>query len=379
MSRPLAPTLNKIRVGYEKLILDPNNPRFTTGRQDQIPLDDILERDLSGQTKNRMDNARYKVDELKRSIVQNGSLPVDSIFVRRVPNNDDFFVVLEGNRRVCAIREIMSDKAIDDDVKHSLKQLDVMEVLPLGDEDDLRKTISYLLGVRHHGSLKRWTPFAQARNIFQHYLEQSRQSPEEFTWVIDHGQRVADILSVTTVEIKDRLRVYRVMTQIGNSDAVRGSTGGIVGRYYSVCAEPLISPRKTLASYLPQDDTSFLLTADAVDRMNNLCHFDHEGRQGAPIGNPREWRYLDKILSDEDEEKRDTNLRQVEVDKRTPSDVWAERAKELTTLTWDKWLFEVDKILQTVTLLDLSNPTEAAPVVKRLVALVDQLNGLDAQ
>ena len=379
MTEHLAPRLRKISVRYDRLILDPNNPRFTTRKQDQISPEDYLEQDTAGMTKAKMDRERYRIGELERSIKQNGWLPVDAIFVRKLRDETDFFVVLEGNRRVCAIRSIMLDETADTALKTSLREFDVMEVLDEGDEDDLRRKISYLLGVRHHGSLKKWTPFAQAHNIFERYLEESRQSASEFEWVEHYGQSVADTLSVTVKDVLERLRVYRVMTQIGNSDAVRKSQGGMKDRYYSVCAEPLTSPRKELGKYVQQDPKSFLLTTEGADWMINLCHFDLEGRKGAPIVNPAEWRYLDKILCDEDENKRSYNLDQVEVDKRKPSDVWAERAKELTTLTWEKLLFEVNSILKAVTLEALSDTADAVHTVERLVRLVDDLNGHDLQ
>ena len=379
MTEHLSPKLRKISVRYDRLILDPNNPRFTTRKQDQIPPDDCLEQDNAGLTEAKMDRERYKIAELERSIKQNGWLPVDAIFVRTLPNENKFYIVLEGNRRVRAIRSIMSDESVDEQLKVSLKQIDVMEVLDSVGEGDLRRKISYLLGVRHHGSLKQWTPFAQAHNILERYLEESSQSVDSFVWNESYGQKVADMLSIPVKIVHDRLRVYRAMKQIGDVPSVRDSEGGMKDRYYSVCAEPLLSPRKKLGVYVHQKHDSLLLTEDSVERMTNLCHFDRTGRAGAPINNPAEWRYLDKILADEDDSKRSENLRQVEVDKRKPSDVWAERAKELAPLTWEKWLFEVNSILKTVTLSDLSDTAEAVPTVERLIGLVGELNQGDIQ
>ncbi len=76
MTEHLSPKLRKISVRYDRLILDPNNPRFTTRKQDQIPPDDCLEQDNAGLTEAKMDRERYKIAELERSIKQNGWLPV---------------------------------------------------------------------------------------------------------------------------------------------------------------------------------------------------------------------------------------------------------------------------------------------------------------
>src|SRR5437879_361379 len=147
----LAPKLKKINVRYDRLVLDPNNPRLTTRKQDQIAEEHYLDQDNADITKSKMLPDRYKIDELVSSIRQNGWLPVDAIFVRRLRGEDKRYVVLEGNRRVVAIREIMKDPQSDARLKASLASIEVMEVLDAGSPEDLQKTISYLLGVRHHG------------------------------------------------------------------------------------------------------------------------------------------------------------------------------------------------------------------------------------
>ena len=380
MPELLTPTLKKITVKYDQLILDPNNPRFITRKEDRIAEEHFLNQDLVGITGGKLlskQKDEYKIKELINSIKQNGWLPVDDIFVRKLAGKDKYYVVLEGNRRVVAIREIMGDSSTEASLRESLEYIDVMEVLHSGTAEELQKKISYLLGVRHHGSLKTWTPFAQARNIFIRYLEVAKQTPETFEWNKGFGEEVAGMLSIQLEEVKDRLQVYRVMSQVGNAPVVKNSSGGMEGRYYSICAEPLLSPRKKLGAYVNQDATTFLLNEEGILRMSNLCHFNEPNRKDAPLMNPQEWRYLDKILADEDAEKRDANLKKVEEGKQHPSDVWAERAMELYTLTWSKWLFQVTSILKTVSLGDDFSSDKAKQTATRLVKLIEELEQRD--
>jgi ParB/Sulfiredoxin domain len=383
MPEQLAPKLKQISVKYNRFVLDPNNPRFTTREEDRVREEHYLDQDLTGATLSKMrpeQKDRYKIAELVSSIKQNGWLPVDYIFVRRLRGEDNRYVVLEGNRRVAAIREIMKDSTSDTTLKKSLESIDVMEVLDSGSSEELQEQITYLLGVRHHGSLRRWTPFAQAHNIFERYLEVSHQIPESFEWNEQYAKEVADTLSIPNEEVRDRLRVYQVMVQVGNSADVKKSEksgGGMVDRYYSICAEPLLSPRKKLGAYISQDPKTFLLNEEGVARMIKLCHFDEPDRKGAPLSNPPEWRYLDKILGDEDLEKRADMLRQVEEQRSHPSEVWAIRAKEMTKYTWERWLLELTSILNTVTLDDLKDTRGAIPTVEKLLGLVDQLDQRD--
>src|SRR5208337_4321087 len=119
----------------------------------------FLEQDLNGVTKGKLfpegkDTDLYRIEELANSIRQNGWLPVDSIFVRKLAHHDSFYVVLEGNRRVAAIRMLMKDPDISTSLRKSLETVRVMEVLDSGSKAEVQKKITYLLGVRHHGSLK---------------------------------------------------------------------------------------------------------------------------------------------------------------------------------------------------------------------------------
>ena len=380
MPEHLAPKLKPLSVKYDRLVLDANNPRFITRKEDQIAEQHFLEQDLAQITVGKLfpeDKDYYKIEELASSIRQNGWLPVDYIFVRKLAEHDKYYVVLEGNRRVAAIRKLMKDPSSDTSLKGSLETIEVMEVLDSGSAEELQKKITYLLGVRHHGSLKKWTPFAQAHNIFTRYLEAAHQTAETFEWHENIGQEVADTLSIQLEEVQDRLRVYRVMSQVGKTPEVKDSPGGIEDRYYSICAEPLLSPRKKLGKYISQNPTTFLLSEEGVLRMNNLCHFNIPNREHAPLHNPQEWRYLDKILSDDNEEKRDANLKLVEKEKQHPSDVWAARAMELFKLTWSKWLFQVASILKTVSLGDDFSTNKAKETTARLVTMITELDKRD--
>lgn len=384
MAESLAPTLEKITVKPTQLILDPNNPRFMTHRDDKVDEDNLLDPDQSSRTKDKIfpngvkGKDPYKIQQLVNSIQMNGWLPVDYIFVRRYQPNSKYFVVLEGNRRVTAIREILESKESRPDIKAELQTIDVMEVLDNGSDDDLQKKITYLLGVRHHGSLVRWTPFAQARNILTRYLEVASQTATSFKWKKEQGEEVANAFSIEVGEVEERLRVYRAMEQIGNSPIVKDSAGGMKDRYYSLVAEPLISPRKKLNEHIKQDPTTFLLTDEGVSRMNNLCQFNEPGRGDPPLSSPQEWRYLDRILDDPDAVERAKNLKRVEEAKEKPSDVWADRAAQMFPPEWDKWLMQVNTILKGINLSADTDSPQAKAAAQKILDLILKLDAMDA-
>ena len=285
---------------------------------------------------------------------------------------------MEGNRRIAAIHKIMAENQPEFlPLRESLSTVDVMEVRSPGTPAELQKHITYLLGVRHHDSLVKWTPFAQAHNIFLQFLEKAQQTKDTFKWNEPAAEKVADTLSIDIKEVKDRLRIYRVMNQVGSLPEVMESEGGMKFSYFSVCGEPLISPRKHLGAYLGQDPDTFLVTVEGLRRLENLCKFSVTKRDGAAIHDNSEWQYLDKILGLTPPEIRAENLRKVELDGRRPSDVWADHLAELSQLDWQKWLFQANGILKLITMDEDFHSPEAKSSGQQLAALLGDLDARD--
>ncbi len=374
MKYSLVPKLAKKTLPVGKLIFDPNNPRLITRDEDCHDEKDFLDGDLQQEAADKIEHE--KIDQIVNSIRQNGWLPVDHIFVKKHLDGQ-YYIVLEGNRRVAAIRKIRQDESVDKKLRESLDNIEVMEIVDNLPNGQLRKKISYLLGVRHHGSLIKWMVFAQAHNIFKRYLELTNQNWDTFRWKPDVAQRIADALSISLDKIEDRLKVYRAMKQVGGVPRVRESLGEVKGRYYSLFEAVLLGRNQKLNTYIHQDEDNFIIDDLGVERLINLCHFDFPKREGAPIQNPQEWRKLELILREEDEGERKRMLKEVEEDKRLPSHIWAERAIELKKLQWDKWLVKVNSILKLVTLGDDLTSQEAKTTVKRLVSLISNLDERD--
>lgn len=374
----LVPELVKLSVDINKLILDPNNPRLITS-EDQVS-DEKEAVDLHIETSKKMSAPENDIDDLVNSIISNGWIPIDYIFVKKL--DESRYLVLEGNRRVTALKEILGRDDVGKFDKSSINKVEVMEVCDEGDEAALKEKICYLLGVRHHGSLKKWSPFARAYNIYTRYLELANQDDETFSWEGDDGLNVniiADTLTIPRKEVRERIQVFRGMDQIGSDKEVKDSEAdgaGMKGHYYSLCEEVFLKANK-LRSYISQDTGTFLLDESSLERMKNLCNFNKKAREGAAITKPDEWRKLVQILEDDDEEKRKSNLARVEVMHDKPSDVWAERAAELHKPEWDKWLNETRVVLKNVSFGDDLDSDEAKAVALGLKELLQKLSEED--
>jgi ParB-like nuclease domain len=376
----IAPKTQKVSVPVAKLVPDPNNPRFTTADEDAVPSSEILDAAISGRTYRRMQPTKedpFRIGDLCRSIKENGWHPVDAMFVRRLPGSDDRYVVLEGNRRLTAINRLLEDEKLDKELRQTIETISVLEVLDDGqDEEAIRNQITYLLGVRHHGSLKRWSAFAQAANIYQRYNELASETDATFEWDEAVAAEVASSLSIPVARVSERLRVFIAMKQLGALPAVAAGGGEIKDRHYSLVEEAL--KRKDLKDFLPQNQETFSLSDEATDRFLRLCHFDRPGRDGSPITDPPQWRALGKILTDDNLVERENNLRLVIENKQLPSDVWAKRSAELRRLTWETWLQRLRLRLSQINIGDTFRDVDAIALIRRLRDLLRTLAGRES-
>lgn len=392
----LAPELKKISVDVDRLLLDPNNPRLFSREEARIPLDKVMEPGVQDSTLKRLfpknDKDRFKVDELVHSIRANRYVPKAGgyIFVRKL-EGADFYLVLEGNRRLVALRELLGESDAlskeHPDVLASIKTIDVLEIVDDISEEKLQKKISYLLGTCHHGSHVNWSPFARAKGIYERYLEVSGQDFEGFSYEKRYGEAVASLLSIQEKEVSERLQVYRAMSQLAQEPRMKGKpSGGIIDRYYSLVLGAIKTSNKALREYIPRDPNTLELMPDAIDRMINLCNFDGtnvrnsprepgEREQSPAIINPKQWGFLTKILSDEDELERVKNMELVEIHYQAPEEVWARRHATLTKLTWSRWLGQVLGILDEVSMGANLDDKAACDCIKELEGLIQSLEG----
>ena len=372
----LAPKTKKIKVTIGQLVPDPNNPRFTTSEDDRVTHKNTLDKAITGETFRRMrpnDADPFRIDEICSSIKENGWQPVDAMFVSKLDGAADRYVVLEGNRRLTAIKRLLDDDKVSKELKERLREIEVLEVLANGqDEQTIKDQITYLLGVRHHGSLKRWSAFAQAANIYQRYKELAEIADDKFVWDENCGKEVASALSISPTNVRERLKVYIAMRQIGSIPAIANGPGGIRDRHFSLVEEAL--KRKDLRSIIEQDGSTFALSNGTEEKFVQLCHFDKANREGSPIKDPREWRALGKILTDLDTARGEADFKKVMESKASPSDLWAKRSAELRQLNWEMWLQRVSLSLSRIKFGDSLEGEDAQALVRDLLKLLTRLH-----
>lgn len=160
--------LSSNSVKLSNLYLDPNNPRFVDANW--IPIDDgeISDSEVQERTRRRMVR-EFSVDKLRMNMEVNGYLPIDRVIVREFA--DGYYVVLEGNRRICAAKMIsaltVDGAAVSSEVLDSLKEIPVL-VYTGG---DYLNAAWIFQGLRHISGIEDWSAFNKAKLLVEQMEE----------------------------------------------------------------------------------------------------------------------------------------------------------------------------------------------------------------
>jgi hypothetical protein len=136
-------------VSPDVLQFDANNPRFGGA--------------LVGKTQDEIQKAIYGsphfASELVDSFLENGYIQYEPLVVR--PDGDRF-IVIEGNRRLSAIKEILANEDKYKGRTSELKSIPVL-VFPEAAPEDHQKNMRIYLGVRHLLGFREWPSLSKAQ------------------------------------------------------------------------------------------------------------------------------------------------------------------------------------------------------------------------
>jgi len=152
------------------LLLDPNNYRFYDmpdyRKVDQARYD---EEGVQRKTQALLRRREEDLVTLKASILRNGYVRFEAIVIAPYGDPNGPFIVIEGNRRVAAVKWILEDHTHAIPVpEKTLKSVEhIPAIVAPANEDDRRAFVSALMGMRHVSGAKEWGAYQQALLVAQ--------------------------------------------------------------------------------------------------------------------------------------------------------------------------------------------------------------------
>jgi hypothetical protein len=198
-------------VHPDRLLLDPNNYRFhdlagyrPVGNQARYAEAGVQDRALQLlQT-----TESFELESLKDSILTNGFVPLEQIVVVGYDGEDDKrrFLVVEGNRRVAAVKTLLKEHTagaveIPEEKQKTLHELPVIEIV--GTEDEKKAYQQTLMAIRHVAGIREWGPYQQAKLIVEMFEGEDRAFG-----------RVSQRVGISAREVGRRYRASKALQQM---------------------------------------------------------------------------------------------------------------------------------------------------------------------
>lgn len=237
-------------LSIDEILLDPNNPRFADISDDEFSInkDRYEDETIQQETLSKMLHPKFDVDSLIKSIETVGFLPIDSVVVRK---NKEKYVVIEGNRRIAAIKKILINFKKGQSLlkEKEIETFKIIKVLNLNSENTTFDMI--VQGVRNVSGIKEWDAFQKAQLIYR---------------LKDIGEtsgNISRMIGSSIKEIDRYFKTYNVMTQFKN-DETYGTNWK--PKYFSYFDEILKKP--SLREYFGWNEQTY-----KFDNLSNIQRF----------------------------------------------------------------------------------------------------------
>jgi len=225
------PSFREEQVSRDKLLFDPNNYRFQDLAEFVLAQSDRFhEQSVQDRAYRTLRNDSALV-QLKNSILCNGFLPFERLVVRPYGQAGSFYVVVEGNRRLAAVKWIADDYQAG--VETPAELLAAIEKIPVtvvetGVDDAIFS--SALMGIRHVSGIKEWGGYQRAKLVADLKDEHSLDTSD-----------VANRLGMGAREVNRRYNAFKALQQMIEDEEFGGyASAGMYPIFHEALALPAL-------------------------------------------------------------------------------------------------------------------------------------------
>lgn len=279
-------------VKLDDLFLDPNNYRFIDDKNyKSVAEKDLMNDSIQKRTMNFiLGKNQREVDDLLRSFVANGFLPIDQIQVRELTEKGKF-LVLEGNRRIATLK-FLKEKYNKESFEIGNLSPDVFKnkKVPVIISSGLEE-LEYLklMGLKHISGNKKWNAVNQAQLLKDMIAKGTEEND------------LKDALALTTTQLRRYLRTLGLVEQYKKSDY----GDQFVTEMFNIFAEIIKKPE--LKDWLNWNDQTYESqnTKNSERLFSWLSEEEEENEEGETmklkkiIERGDDIRILGKIIGDE--------------------------------------------------------------------------------
>lgn len=235
-----------LEIPLSKILLDPNNYRFWDSKRFKRKVSTRFhESNVQTATLQQLESG-YQLDELKKSILVNGYVPMERIIVAPYQHEADMYVVIEGNRRVAALKSLLqesSEGVIDLSSRQRTSFLTVPCAVLRSSGKDRKHAERVIMGIRHIAGPREWGAYQQALLVAELKDDEGLDFRE-----------IGGMLGVSYVEAARRYRAVSALKFMQNDDLYGAAAEP---SFYRLLHEMISSPEVRERFGWSQDDNTF--------------------------------------------------------------------------------------------------------------------------
>ena len=272
--------LRMISVKPDQLLLDPNNPRIredvrTTRKFDER---EVLNPETQEYILSVINRKAHHIADLIQGISTQGFIASGDDMIVRKTVRPGKYLVLEGNRRLAAIKSILGEReGLKPGVRGTLTSLKVKEfTYATNREFSEEAVIDILLGLIHINGRLDWSAIERASYIYNSYVREMRKVSRsaEFRYIQECAGDVAGLFNVSKQAVKKEIIVYRVYEDLKRQNySVKPDRFSLISM--------AVSSRSVGPGYFELGSDTLQFSKKGAGRFNNLCM-----RENSPISNP---------------------------------------------------------------------------------------------
>lgn len=279
--------LIEVVVKPEQLLLDPNNPRLFDRPIERIPVDAAQIGSDRTQSKLLAEISRTKhgLDDLVYSIQAQGFVNLDTLLVKPISGTDKY-LVLEGNRRTAAIKTLIADPNIEQDVKDALRNLAVKE-LKLEEGEDEDEEVQKIISMRHLAGPRQWSPIARASAIYQNYMRQHKKLIGGPMNIITDRvlARTSQIIGMQRAQLVHAMGVFAIYKELDDA-------GFKVKAEHFSLLEMLVKSKRMASEYFCFNSQQLRIFDDGLEKINDFFVSD-----ARVVCNPQDFNKVKRIFT----------------------------------------------------------------------------------
>lgn len=227
-------------------------------------------------------DGKEELRALKESIEANGYVPVETLVVKPYEFRKGSFLVVEGNRRVAAMRWLKRDDEGGTPVRENLiSSFDKLPAIVIKGEEDETKTLQHILmGLRHVSGIKQWGGYQRAKLVVE--------------LVDDFGLNLSEAakqIGMSAHEASRRYRALKALEQMQNDEEFGTSADPKMYRLFHE-AVSVVKVKEWLGWH---DDEYRFTDEDNLENFYKILvpHSPEEEEESARAREPKIRTYLD--------------------------------------------------------------------------------------